>query len=107
MRSIPTPLDNAMRYCPDGATIQIQVSLADDAVILRLQDSGGGMSEAQMARLGERFYRVLGNDQPGSGLGWSIVRRIAQVHGAQVGVARSKELGGLAVTVSWPRTPGG
>jgi len=100
-------LDNAMRYSPDGATIRIHVSLDDGATLLQMQDSGAGMSEAQMARLGERFYRVLGSDQPGSGLGWSIMRRIAQVHGAQVAVARSRALGGLAVTVRWPRTPAG
>lgn len=98
-------LDNAMRYSPDGATIRIDVSREDGAALLQLQDSGAGMSEAQMARLGERFYRVLGSDQPGSGLGWSIVRRIAQVHGAQVAVARSRALGGLAVTVRWPKAP--
>ena len=97
-------LDNAMRYSPEGATIRIKVSLESGATRLQLHDSGAGMSEEQMARLGERFYRVLGTDQPGSGLGWSIVRRIAQVHGAQVDVTRSKALGGLAVTVGWPRT---
>ena len=100
-------LDNAMRYSPDGASIRIKVSCDEGASLLQLQDSGPGMTEEQMARLGERFYRVLGNDQPGSGLGWSIVRRIAQVHGAELTVARSRALGGLAVTVRWPRTPVG
>jgi len=100
-------LDNAMRYSPAGATIRIDVSCDQDATQLQLQDSGPGLSEEQMVRLGERFYRVLGSDQPGSGLGWSIVRRIAQVHGAQVDVTRSKALGGVAVTVRWPRSPAG
>lgn len=100
-------LDNAMRYSPDGATIRIHVSRDDGATLLHLQDSGAGMSEAQVVRLGERFYRVPGSEQPGSGLGWSIIRRIAQVHDAQVVVASSRALGGLAVTVRWPRTPAG
>jgi two-component system sensor histidine kinase QseC len=55
-----------------------------------------------MARLGERFFRVLGTAQTGSGLGWSIVRRIAQATGAQVEVTHSASLGGLQVQVSWP-----
>lgn len=100
-------LDNAMRYSPAGASVRIQVSHEGGATRLQVEDSGAGMSEAQMARLGERFYRVLGHEQPGSGLGWSIVRRIAQVHGAQVGAARSPQLGGLAVKVRWPGTPAG
>jgi two-component system sensor histidine kinase QseC len=45
---------------------------------------------------------VLGSGQAGSGLGWSIVRRIAAAHSAQISVARSVSLGGLAVSVSWP-----
>jgi two-component system sensor histidine kinase QseC len=54
-----------------------------------------------VARLGERFFRVLGSDQPGSGLGWSIVRRIAAVHEAEIDVRRSAALGGLAVAVTF------
>lgn len=100
-------LDNAMRYSPAGATIRIQVSRDEGAPLLQVQDSGAGMSAAQMARLGERFYRVLGSEQPGSGLGWSIARRIAEVHGARVDVARSEALGGLAVTVRWPAASAG
>jgi two-component system, OmpR family, sensor histidine kinase QseC len=70
-----------------------------------VQDSGPGMSEAEIAHLGERFFRVLGNEQPGSGLGWSIVRRLLDVFGAQVGIGRSAGLGGLSVTVRWPAVP--
>jgi two-component system sensor histidine kinase QseC len=60
------------------------------------------MTPEQLQRLGERFYRVLGNDQPGSGLGWSIVRRLVDVFGARVVAGRSEQLGGLSVTVTWP-----
>ena len=103
-------LDNALRFSPDGAQILVQVLVqaqtpdGQDAgqVELRVQDSGPGLSEAEIARLGERFYRVLGSGQSGSGLGWSIVQRIADVLSAQVQVTRSVELGGLAVSVRWP-----
>jgi two-component system sensor histidine kinase QseC len=55
-----------------------------------------------MARLGERFFRVLGTGQNGSGLGWSIVRRLARLYGLAVAVDRSEDLGGLRVTLAWP-----
>lgn len=97
-------LDNAMRYSPDGATIALQVQLKDGQVSLQVDDSGPGLAEADMARLGERFYRALGTQQGGSGLGWSIVRRIAEVYRAQVSVSRS-DLGGLSVKVVWPMAP--
>jgi two-component system sensor histidine kinase QseC len=60
------------------------------------------MSPTDMARMGERFFRVVGSGQDGSGLGWSIARRIATVHGAVVRVAGSKPLGGLSVEVGFP-----
>ena len=96
-------IDNALRYSPNNAQVWVSVAMESGQAVLRVQDSGAGMSEPEIARLGERFYRVLGSDQPGSGLGWSIVKRIATVFGAQVQVNRSERLGGLAVAVRWPR----
>ncbi|MEI8170208.1 MAG: ATP-binding protein [Rhodoferax sp.] len=98
-------IDNAIRYCPEGAQIEVRVAFDAGQVQLQVQDSGPGMTEAEMARLGERFFRVLGHEKPGSGLGWSIVKRIADVFGAQVQVSRSTLLGGLAVVVRWPVPP--
>jgi len=95
-------IDNALRYSPDHAQVWVSVAVESGQTVLRVQDSGAGMTGPEMARLGERFFRVLGSEQPGSGLGWSIVKRIAAVFDAQVQVSRSEKLGGLAVTVRWP-----
>ena len=95
-------IDNALRYSPDGAAVQVSLQRRGDRVLVQVEDSGPGLAEADRDRLGERFFRVLGTGQPGSGLGWSIVRRIASAHSATVGVSRSTALGGLAVTVDWP-----
>jgi two-component system sensor histidine kinase QseC len=92
-------VDNAIRYSPPGATVNIAVSNEQGAVRLAVDDSGPGMSHADMARIGERFFRVVGSGQDGSGLGWSIARRIAAVHRAALRVARSESLGGLSVEV--------
>lgn len=94
-------LDNALRYSPDAARVSISVRSEAEQVSLQVEDSGAGLSEADMARLGERFYRVLGTGQTGSGLGWSIVRRIAHVYRASIEVTRSQKLGGLGVTLRW------
>ncbi len=95
-------IDNALRYSPSGATVQVSVSVQANQTLLHVQDSGPGLKPAELTRLGERFYRVLGTEQAGSGLGWSIVKRIADVFGAQVHASSSELLGGLAVTVRWP-----
>ncbi len=94
--------DNALRYGGDGARVVVALAREAQRVVLQVDDSGPGMSDDERSHLGERFYRVLGSAAPGSGLGWSIVRRIAAVHGAQIETARSTALGGLAVRVSFP-----
>ncbi|HSO44769.1 MAG TPA: ATP-binding protein [Rhodoferax sp.] len=99
-------LDNALRYSPEGARVDVSVTADGKQVTLRVEDSGPGLTETEMARLGERFYRVLGSDKTGSGLGWSIVRRIAAVYQARVAIGRSERLGGLCVTVSWAAAQG-
>ena len=95
-------VDNALRYSAAGAQVQVSVHSDASGTQLQVQDSGPGMSAEAISHLGERFFRVLGNEQPGSGLGWSIVRRLLDVFGAQAQIARSQELGGLSVRVHWP-----
>ncbi|WP_234413621.1 ATP-binding protein [Ideonella sp. A 288] len=95
-------IDNAIRYSPAGATVQVAVVREARRARLVVEDGGPGLSDADLARLGERFFRVLGSGESGSGLGWSIVRRIAAAQGAEVTVQRSAALGGLRVEVAWP-----
>ncbi len=96
-------IDNALRYSPNGAVVRIDTHRTDPThVQMIVQDSGAGLCSADMARLGERFFRVLGNSTTGSGLGWSIVRHIASLQQINVQVSKSAELGGLQVTLRYP-----
>ena len=92
-------LDNAMRYSPAKGLVRVTLKQVGQGLHLVFEDSGPGMSAADQARLGERFFRVLGSGQSGSGLGWSIVRRIADVQAWTLHVHSSEALGGLQVTV--------
>ncbi|GAA4338786.1 sensor histidine kinase [Variovorax defluvii] len=92
-------VDNALRYSPPGARVDVRVACGDAGPGLVVEDEGPGLAEADMARLGERFFRALGTEESGSGLGLSIVRRIAAVHRMTVDIGRSSSLGGLAVRV--------
>lgn len=99
-------VDNAVRYSPPLAHVKVSVQRRAGRVVLGVEDSGPGMAAAERQRLGERFFRVTGNSETGSGLGWSIVRRIAAVHGMALQIEASAELGGLAVQVLGPAAPG-
>ncbi|WP_430869737.1 ATP-binding protein [Cupriavidus basilensis] len=93
-------VNNALRYSPQFARVRVGVQQHSGRVVLIVEDSGPGLAEADARRLGERFFRVPGSSESGSGLGWSIVRRIAAVHQLEIEVDQSAELGGLAVRVS-------
>lgn len=93
-------VDNALRYIPPGAAVKVSVRCKDGALELRIDDSGPGLDAIARGRLGERFFRAAQGGETGSGLGWSIVRRIAVVHGLALEVASSAQLGGLAVRVT-------
>jgi two-component system sensor histidine kinase QseC len=70
-------LDNAVKYTPCGGSIGITL----DSHALTLENSGSGVSDAYLTRLGERFFRPPGQDVPGSGLGLSIAKQLAGIHG--------------------------
>jgi two-component system, OmpR family, sensor histidine kinase TctE len=79
-------IDNALRYTPPGGSVTVRVR--SDAVLgrafLEVEDTGPGIPPAERGHVFERFYRILGSNVEGSGLGLSIVREIAQQHDAEV-----------------------
>ncbi len=87
-------LDNAVRYSPPGSQVTLQIGPQQIQVL----DNGPGIAAEHLARIGERFYRPAGQDASGSGLGLSIVGRIASLHRLQLAWHNRPE-GGLCVTL--------
>lgn len=88
-------LDNAVRYTPKGGVVTVTLSERS----LTVEDDGSGVTTEHLARLGERFYRPPGQEQTGSGLGLSIVQRIAGLHGLQVSFA-NRPAGGFVARLA-------
>nr|WP_296943234.1 sensor histidine kinase [uncultured Massilia sp.] len=95
-------VDNALRYCPDGSRVEIVACRHGGCERIAVRDDGPGVDAASRRRLAERFFRVLGNEAGGSGLGLSIVKRIADLHGAALAFGPGLEGRGLAVTLDLP-----
>lgn len=89
-------VDNALRYTEPGCAITI--ALYQRKLIFK--DNGAGVSDAFLARLGERFFRPPGQDEIGSGLGLSIVKQIAAFHHIAVRFYNDKQ-GGFAIELNW------
>ena len=79
---------NAIRYTPDGGSVQVQWSvLADGRGVFQVKDSGQGIDAEHLPRLTERFYRIdrsRSRETGGTGLGLAIVKHVTQRHGAEL-----------------------
>ena len=96
-------LDNAVRYGrPDGRVSVSAEPLPAGGVRIAVRDDGPGVPPAERARLGERFFRVLGSEASGNGLGLSIVARIAALHGATLRFEDGLDGRGLSVVLDFP-----
>jgi len=95
-------IGNALRYCPSGSRVEVEAVRHAGHARITVRDDGPGVDEASRRRLTERFFRVLGQEEGGSGLGLSIVKRIADLHGGTLAFGAGLDGRGLGVTLDWP-----
>ena len=84
MEMLNNLIDNAIRYTPADGHITVAVQKTLLGAVLSVEDNGPGIAPQHRERVFERFYRILGSGQSGSGLGLSIVAEVAKRHGAEL-----------------------
>ena len=99
-------VDNALRYSPPQTEVRLRVVGEAQGLILEVQDQGPGIPAAEREQVMRRFHRLEGETAPGSGLGLSIVARIAQLHQAELVLADGEGGRGLKVSVEFKRPDG-
>lgn len=95
-------IDNAIRYTPEGGRIVTRLFIEQDRAVIRIQDNGPGLTDAEKARAFERFYRSPLAGSEGSGLGLAIVREIVLQHDGDIHLETPPRGTGLIVTVCLP-----
>jgi two-component system sensor histidine kinase TctE len=95
-------LDNAVAYTGSGGRVTVRV-LGGERPSLEVEDNGIGIEEADRERVFERFFRVLGTDADGSGLGLPIVRGIVQLHRGSVELLPNPRERGTIARMIFPR----
>lgn len=93
--------DNAIRYSPTLGSIHVEISQDEQQIKVAIEDTGNGVDDEVLQRLGQRFFRVLGTQQQGSGLGISITRKIIELHNGELHFMHAEQ-GGLRVEVNLP-----
>ena len=100
-------LDNAVKYTPPGGRIMITMAAEGDFAVVRIADTGAGMTEEVVSRVFEPFvqaHQTLDRARGGLGLGLTLVKRLVELHGGTV-AAHSRGLGhGTEVLVQLPLT---
>ena len=102
-------IENALRYTPGGGQVGIAVDPEPEAVTIRVVDTGPGIEPEDLPHIFDRFYvaqKYRGVRPEGSGLGLSIVERIATTMGGRVS-AESQPGAGTSFLVSLPAPPAG
>lgn len=97
-------IDNAIRYGDKDNIITLSVTTDVEQIMIKVEDRGRGVSDADLNRLSERFYRAHGQDKPGAGLGLSIVQRIVETLRGDVKYEH-RPGGGLSVTLTLSGMP--
>jgi len=101
-------LENAIKYSPPGAEINLRALAVGDRVELRVEDTGVGIPPGDLSHVFERFYRVekaRSREAGGTGLGLSIVKHIIGLHGGEVR-AESTFGKGTAIIIQLPMNAG-
>lgn len=98
-------LENSIRYTPEGGEIKLILCKSGMGLEIQLHDSGPGIPQDQREQVLGRFRKVSGQaSRHGSGIGLSIVKRVAELHQMQLALLQSTELGGLCVRLSMDDT---
>jgi signal transduction histidine kinase len=97
-------LSNAARYTPPGGRVEVAVRRETDQAVVEIADTGVGISEDDLNRVFERFWRAdeaRTRATGGLGIGLAVVREIVDRHGGTVGASR-RETGGSIFTIRLP-----
>ncbi|HET7704230.1 MAG TPA: HAMP domain-containing sensor histidine kinase [Candidatus Limnocylindrales bacterium] len=97
-------LDNAARYTPDGGSVDTELSINDGLAVLRVSDTGIGLTDEDRRRVFERLYRgtrARGLRPSGTGLGLAIARWIVESHGGTIELT-NRDGGGARATIMLP-----
>jgi heavy metal sensor kinase len=101
-RMVANLIDNAVNYTPARGVVTVSAQKNDNIIVIRVEDTGIGISAEDIPRIFRRFYRCdRSRSRPGVGLGLSLVQAIVQAHRGEISVSSAPSVG-TTFTVTFP-----
>ena len=103
-RAIENVARNAVRFAPEGTAVELELTRADDQIVIRVRDHGRGVPDEHLRAIFEPLHRVQPDRDRktgGAGLGLAIAERAVSRHGGTIEAANASD-GGLVVTIRLP-----
>ncbi len=94
-------VENAYKYSPSGSKVIVRTSVVASSAVVEVIDFGPGLNDEQKKRVLERYYRISDNQNYGTGLGFSIVSRIVELHGGVLKLEDNDSGAGLVTRISF------
>lgn len=95
-------IENAIRHCPQGATIRLSIVASPRKIVARVEDDGPGIPLDEHEKIFRRLYRLeKSRTSPGTGLGLSLVKAVADLHAAEIQLEDAAP--GLRIVIQFPR----
>lgn len=86
-------LSNAFKYTSENGSVTITIDHNTNYLNIEITDTGKGIDKEQVKRIFERFYRVEGNEEKGSGIGLALTKELIELHNGKISVDSTKDIG--------------
>ncbi len=86
-------LSNAFKYTSENGSVNVAIEHNPSHLILKVSDTGKGIDKDELARIFDRFFRVEGSEQKGSGIGLALTKELIDLHNGTISVSSTKDKG--------------
>ncbi|WP_460218658.1 ATP-binding protein [Psychroserpens sp. MEBiC05023] len=86
-------LSNAFKYTSENGSVTVTTEYNDSHLVLKISDTGKGISKEELPRIFDRFYRVEGSEKKGSGIGLALTKELVDLHNGSISVTSTKSKG--------------
>jgi len=86
-------VSNAFKYTSKNGNVTVTIDYNEQFLTLEVADTGKGIDHKELKRIFDRFYRIEGNEERGSGIGLALTKELVELHNGKISVDSTKDVG--------------